>query len=68
MLMTVYNVDEAAAFELLRWRSQETNVKLVLLAQQITADFTDVGHGEVSRPTYDTLFLTAHTRARRAGG
>jgi len=32
MLMLIYGMDEPAAFELLKWRSQETNVKLRLLA------------------------------------
>ena len=64
MLMMVYNVDDAAAFELLRSRSQETNVKLFRLAQQVVADFTDAGrNSEMSRSTYDNLFLTAHNRA-----
>src|SRR5258705_13192167 len=27
MLMLIYGMDDAAAFELLKWRSQETNVK-----------------------------------------
>ncbi len=31
MLMLIYGIDEPDAFELLRWRSQETNVKLRLL-------------------------------------
>ena len=39
MLMLIYGMDEPAAFELLKWRSQETNTKLRLLAAQIAADF-----------------------------
>src|SRR6476661_8786360 len=39
MLMLIYGMDEAAAFELLKWRSQETNVKLRLLAAQVATDF-----------------------------
>ena len=39
MLMLIYGMDEASAFELLKWRSQETNVKLRLLAAQVAADF-----------------------------
>lgn len=34
MLMMTYGIDEDSAFELLRWRSQETNTKLRLLAEQ----------------------------------
>ena len=64
MLMMLYNVDEVAAFELLKWRSQETNVKLVRLAEQIVFDFMRVPHnGDMSRNGYDNLFLTAHHRA-----
>jgi len=69
MLMMVYNIDDAAAFELLKWRSQDTNVKLALLAQQVVTDFIDVRHnGEISRSTYDNLFMTAHYRAATASG
>jgi PAS domain S-box-containing protein len=66
MLMMVYNVDEAAAFELLKWRSQETNIKLRRLAEQITADFLGARHDGTMPPqsVYDNLFLTAHQRAR----
>ncbi len=39
MLMVVYGIDAAAAFDLLRWRSQQANVKLRLLAEQILVDF-----------------------------
>ena len=37
MLMAIYGIDAAAAFDLLKWRSQETNVKLRSLAEQIVA-------------------------------
>jgi AmiR/NasT family two-component response regulator len=39
MLMLVYGLDAAAAFDLLRWRSQESNIKLRRLAQQLVEDF-----------------------------
>lgn len=42
MLMLVYNLDDAEAFNLLRWRSQNTNAKLRDLAHQIAADFLSV--------------------------
>src|SRR5271167_4312410 len=35
MLMLVYRIDESTAFELLRWRSQQANVKLRALAEQV---------------------------------
>ncbi len=34
MLMLIYGLDDEAAFDLLRWRSQTTNVKLRRLAQK----------------------------------
>jgi PAS domain S-box-containing protein len=67
MLMMLYNVDEGAAFELLKWRSQETNVKLARLAEQVVSDFMGVRHnGEMSRSTYDQLLLTAHNRVAQS--
>ena len=35
MLMLIYRIDADSAFDLLRWQSQEANVKLRLLAAQI---------------------------------
>jgi hypothetical protein len=64
MLMLIYGMDEAAAFDLLKWRSQETNVKLRLLAAQVAADFVAHTGGEQLAPRsgYDKLLLTAHLR------
>jgi hypothetical protein len=67
MLMVIYGVDESTASELLRWRSEETHVKLRVLAQQVVSDFRAVS-GEVPAPprsTYDNLLLTAHRRVTR---
>ena len=33
MLMLINGMDEPAAFNLLKWRSQETNMKLKLIAR-----------------------------------
>jgi hypothetical protein len=64
MLMLIYGMDEAAAFELLKWRSQETNVKLRLLAAQVAADFLALTGSDEFPPRsgYDKLLLTAHLR------
>jgi len=64
MLMAIYGIDAQAAFDLLKWRSQETNVKLRPLAEQIAADFTGAAHDESLPPrsVYDNLLLTAHHR------
>jgi len=64
MLMLIYAIDELAAFQLLKWRSQETNVKLRILAEQIAADFTSLSGTETLPPrsAFDNLLLTAHLR------
>ncbi len=68
MLMLVYGIDAAAAFDLLKWRSQESNIKLRLLAQQIAADFCALrGEAIGSRSAFDHALLTADERARGGG-
>jgi hypothetical protein len=64
MLMLIYGMDEGAAFELLKGRSQETNVKLKLIARQVAADFVALSGSEPFPPraAYDNLLLTAHLR------
>ena len=66
MLMLVYRISPDAAFELLRWRSQETNVKLRVLAEQITQDFLGLDYNDPLPPRseYDRLLLTAHLRVQ----
>jgi len=70
MLMVIYEIDAPTAFDLLRWRSQETNVKLRALAEQIAADFRGLNHGGMMPPrsAYDNLLLTAHRRVASAAG
>jgi PAS domain S-box-containing protein len=67
MLMLVYRITADSAFELLKWRSQETNVKLRALAEQIAKDFLELEYDEAlpERGVYDRLLLTAHTRVDR---
>lgn len=67
MLMVVYGITADAAFDLLRWRSQEANVKLRLLAGQVVHDFVGMAQGRhnPARAAYDNLLLTAD---RRIGG
>ncbi len=64
MLMVVYGVDADAAFELLRWRAQDANVKLRLLAEQIVEDFVTLAQREQTptRSAYDNVLLTADRR------
>ena len=69
MLMLIYRVDADTAFELLRWRSQETNVKLRVLAEKLLHDYSELVYDEVLPPraTFDHLLLTAHQRIDAAG-
>ena len=62
MLMLIYGIGEAAAFELLRWLSQDANVKLRPLAERICEDFRGAGPGVISQSEFDHLLLTAHQR------
>ena len=64
MLMLIYRITADSAFELLKWRSQEANVKLRVLAEQVVKDFLGLTYDEVlpSRAEYDRLLLTAHLR------
>ena len=65
VLMYVYGIGPGAAFDLLKWRSQEGNVKLRALAEQVLADVLTLKHDKgapLSRATFDEMFLTAHQR------
>ena len=64
MLMVVYGIDADAAFDLLRWRSQDANIKLRVLADRIVTDFVALAQREKSpnRAAYDNLLLTADRR------
>ncbi len=66
VLMLVYRIDPDAAFDLLRWRSQETNVKLRALAEQLLADVRALEYDDnvPPRETFDRLLLTVHQRVR----
>jgi fructose-specific component phosphotransferase system IIB-like protein len=64
MLMLIYRITADSAFELLKWRSQEANVKLRMLAEQVVKDFLGLTYEDVlpTRAEYDRLLLTAHLR------
>lgn len=66
ILVFVYCIDPSAAFELLKWRSQETNVKLRAIAEQLMTDVRGLRHDDQLPPraTFDRLLLTAHQRVR----
>ena len=69
ILMMVYRVDADAAFDLLKWRSQEANIKLRLLAEQLLSDFRALNYDDIlpQRSMFDQLLLTAHNRVRPDG-
>jgi PAS domain S-box-containing protein len=66
ILMLIYRIQADAAFDLLKWRSQETNVKLRALAEQLIADVRALDYDETLPPrsTFDRLLLTVHQRVR----
>ncbi|MFB1296555.1 PAS and ANTAR domain-containing protein [Mycobacterium sp. pW049] len=62
-LMLVYGVGADQAFELLQWRSQQTNVKLRSLAARIVEEFHTVrAERDDLRREFDHLLLTVHQR------
>ncbi|HEY2501545.1 MAG TPA: PAS and ANTAR domain-containing protein [Mycobacterium sp.] len=69
MLMLIYDVDDEVAFGLLKWLSQEHNVKLRLLAEQIRADLRAVAAGAiVDRAAFDRALIAAHQHLANVGG
>jgi hypothetical protein len=66
VLMFVYQIDATAAFDLLRWRSQDRNVKLRDLAEQLQADLRGMRYdqGLPHRSEIDHLLLTAYQRLK----
>ncbi|MGZ4584942.1 MAG: PAS and ANTAR domain-containing protein [Mycobacterium sp.] len=65
MLMLIYGITENAAFDLLKWLSQEANIKLRSLAEQIADDFRGAGLAVDAQSHFDHLLLTAHRRVHR---
>jgi PAS domain S-box-containing protein len=66
ILMMTYGVSDERAFDILVWRSQETNTKLRKLALQIIRDFTTELQVPASiRERADHLLLTAHERIHK---
>lgn len=63
ILMVTYSISAERAFDILVWRSQETNTKLRTLVTQVIADFTgDLQVPGDIRERADHLLLTAHRR------
>ncbi|MGW5452517.1 PAS and ANTAR domain-containing protein [Nocardia sp. NPDC003979] len=65
-VMLVYGISAEKAFDVLTWRSQETNTKLRALAGRLVAELgslTDVSGA--LRTRFDHLLLTVHERAEQ---
>jgi hypothetical protein len=41
MLILLYGVDDQTAFDTLRWHSQNTNIKLRALAEQLVSNYRE---------------------------
>jgi PAS domain S-box-containing protein len=62
-LMLVYRLTAEQAFELLLWRSQQTNTKLRALAAQVVAELGDLKlQPDALQRQFDHLLLTVHER------
>jgi hypothetical protein len=64
MLILLYGVDEESAFTLLRKLSENENIKLRALAEQLVADCGALGGDRElpCRSVYDKLLQTLHDR------
>jgi hypothetical protein len=64
MLMFVYGIDADEAFDVLRSQSQQHNIKLRVIAEQILKDLVELAQakGPAGRLAFDGLMLTAHKR------
>jgi hypothetical protein len=73
MLMFVYGIDADAAFNLLRWQSQQHNVKLRLIAELILEDLLELSQSKAPgrrpttrRPIQDRGIAHMGSRARQS--
>ncbi|GAB7068495.1 ANTAR domain-containing protein [Mycolicibacterium hodleri] len=64
MLMFVYGIDADQAFDVLRSQSQENNVKLSLLAEQVVKDLVELARANEPgrRPGIDRVIVAARSR------
>ncbi len=68
MLMFMYGIDADEAFQRLREQSQQHNVKLRLIAQQVSKDLVELARSSSPsrRMEHDLLLRTAHQRVSDA--
>ncbi|RMI29031.1 PAS and ANTAR domain-containing protein [Nocardia stercoris] len=66
VLMRIYRITADQAFDLLVWRSQETNIRVRDLAEQFMAELPDMPATSDSTVTrFDHMLLTLHERVPR---
>ena len=59
MLMVIYQLSADAAFAVLKWRSQQLNVKLLTVAEKLVAELPDLLHAHpATRAPIDHYLLT----------
>lgn len=63
MIRMAYGVSAERAFDVLVWRSQETNVKLRRIAERLVAEVSLTPLTDDARTRLDHLLLTAHQHA-----
>jgi len=62
VVMWTYGVSAERAFDVLAWRSKETNVKLRRIAEQFLRDLSAIPPSNQARTDVDRALLTAHER------
>jgi PAS domain S-box-containing protein len=62
VVMWTYGVSAERAFDVLAWRSKETNVKLRRIAEQLLRDLSAIPPSNQARADVDRALLTAHER------
>jgi hypothetical protein len=58
MLILLYGVDDDTAFDTLRWHSQNTNIKLRALAEQLVSNYRALSNGNPRRLVIVSLSAT----------
>jgi hypothetical protein len=61
-----YGVSAERAFEVLKWRSQQTNVKLRVIAEQVVEQLVAQPPGAEVRSHIDRVLLASHERTGRS--
>ena len=59
MLISLYGVDEQTAFDTLRRHSQNTNIKLRALAEQLVSNYRALSNGDGNPRSLDVVSLSA---------